>query len=80
MDKKTVRTIAHLSRLTFEEKNEEKITNDVDTADIEPLTSPLEKTAKTRSDNVNAENRKEVFLNNAPSSNEDYILVPRVVE
>ena len=93
MDKKTVRTIAHLSRLTFDEKNEEKITNDlnniikfvdqlndVDTADIEPLTSPLEKTAKTRSDNVNAENRKEVFLNNAPSSNEDYILVPRVVE
>ena len=93
MDKKTVRTIAHLSRLTFDEKNEEKITNDLnniikfvdqlnnaETSDIEPLTSPLEKVARTRPDNVTAENRKETFLKNAPSSNEDYILVPRVIE
>tara|TARA_B110000902_G_scaffold7898_1_gene9435 strand:+ start:5412 stop:5693 length:282 start_codon:yes stop_codon:yes gene_type:complete len=93
MDKKTVRTIAHLSRLTFDEKNEEKITNDLnniikfvdqlndaETSDIEPLTSPLEKVARTRPDNVTAENRKETFLKNAPLSNEDYILVPRVVE
>ena len=79
MDKKTVRTIAHLSRLTFDEKNGEKITNDLnniikfvdqlndaETSDIEPLTSPLEKVARTRPDNVTAENRKETFLKNAP--------------
>jgi aspartyl-tRNA(Asn)/glutamyl-tRNA(Gln) amidotransferase subunit C len=93
MDKKTVSTIAYLSRLSLNEKNEDKITNDLeniikfvgqlneaDTKNIEPLSSPLEKTAKTRNDNVTAKNRKEVFLERSPKSNEDYFLVPRVVE
>jgi aspartyl-tRNA(Asn)/glutamyl-tRNA(Gln) amidotransferase subunit C len=93
MDKKTVSTIAYLSRLSLNEENEDKITEDLkniikfvdqldgaDTNDIEPLANPLEKTAKTRTDNVTAKNRKEVFLERSPKSNEDYFLVPRVVE
>ena len=93
MDKKTVSTIAYLSRLSLNEENEEKITEDLkniikfvdqldgaDTNNIEPLANPLEKTAKTRIDNVTAKNRKEVFLERSPKSNEDYFLVPRVVE
>ena len=54
--------------------------NDVDTSDIEPLTNPLEKTAKTRDDQVTSKNLKQELLEIAPSSNEDYFLVPRVVE
>ncbi len=93
MDKETVATISYLARLRFDEDNKEKITKDLeniiefvdqlesaDTSDIEPLANPLEKTAKTRSDEITAENRKETFLENAPDSNEDYFLVPRVVE
>ena len=93
MDKKTVSTIAYLSRLSLNEENEDKITEDLkniikfvdqldgaDTNNIEPLANPLEKTAKTRTDNVTAKNRKEVFLKRSPKSNEDYFLVPRVVE
>ena len=93
MDKKTVSTIAYLSRLSLDEKNEDKITKDLeniikfvdqldsaDTKNIEPLANPLEKTAKTRSDNITAKNRKEIFLDRSPKSNEDYFLVPRVVE
>ena len=93
MDKKTVSTIAYLSRLSLNAENEDKITEDLkniikfvdqlngaDTNNIEPLANPLEKTAKTRTDNVTAKNRKEVFLERAPKSNEDYFLVPRVVE
>ena len=93
MDKETVATISYLSRLSFDKENEEKIIKDleniikfvdqldgVDTSDIEPLKSPLEKTAKTRNDQISAENRKEQFLKNAPDANEDYFLVPRVVE
>jgi len=93
MDKKTVANIAYLSRLKLNSDNEEKITsdleniikfvdqlNDVNVENIAPLTSPLEKTAKTRSDEVTAKNRKDVFLERAPKSNEDYFLVPRVVE
>ena len=93
MDKKTVTTISYLSRLKIDGEKEEKITNDleniikfvdqlndIDTSDIEPLTNPLEKTAKTREDIVTADNLKKELLEIAPSSNEDYFLVPRVVE
>jgi Asp-tRNA(Asn)/Glu-tRNA(Gln) amidotransferase C subunit len=37
-------------------------------------------TASTHEDIVNSDNEKEKFLKNAPASNEDYFLVPRVVE
>ena len=93
MDKKTVTTISYLSRLKIDDGKEEKITNDleniinfvdqlndVDTSSIEPLTNPLEKTAKSRTDEVTAKNLKKELLKIAPSSNEDYFLVPRVVE
>ena len=93
MDKKTVTTISYLSRLKIDGEKEEKITNDlaniikfvdqlndIDTSDVEPLTNPLEKTAKTRDDIVTADNLKKELLEIAPSSNKDYFLVPRVVE
>ena len=93
MDKKTVTTISYLSRLMIDKEKEEKIVqdldniiefvdqlNDADTSDVEPLTNPLEKTAKTRSDKVTAKNLKKELLEIAPSSNDDYFLVPRVVE
>ena len=93
MDKKTVTTISYLSRLKIDGEKEEKIVkdlsniikfvdqlNDADTTDVEPLANPLEKTAKTRADKVTAKNLKNELLEIAPSSNEDYFLVPRVVE
>ena len=93
MDKKTVTTISYLSRLKIDDKKEEKIIkdldniiefvdqlDDIDTSNIEPLTNPHEKTAKTRTDEVTAKNLKDELLEIAPSSNDDYFLVPRVVE
>ena len=93
MDKKTVTTISYLSRLKIDPEKEEKITsdleniikfvdqlNDAETSGVEPLTNPLEKTAKTRTDQVTAKNLKKELLEIGPSSNEDYFLVPRVVE
>ena len=93
MDKKTVTAISYLSRLSIDNEKEEKIVqdldniikfvdqlNDADTSDVEPLTNPLEKTAKTRTDQVTAKNLKKELLEIAPSSNDDYFLVPRVVE
>jgi aspartyl-tRNA(Asn)/glutamyl-tRNA(Gln) amidotransferase subunit C len=93
MDKKTVETISYLSRLKIDVEKEDKITedlkniikfvdqlNDVNTSKINPLNNPLEKTAKTREDHVSAKNLKKELLEVAPSANEDYFLVPRVVE
>ena len=91
MDKKTVTTISYLSRLKIDDQKEEKIIEDldniikfvdqlniIDTSDVAPLTNPLEKTAKTRKDIVTAKNLKKDLLEVAPSSNDDYFLVPRV--
>ena len=93
MDKKTVTTISYLSRLKIDDQKEEKIIEDldniikfvdqlniIDTSEVAPLTNPLEKTAKTRKDIITAKNLKKELLEVAPSANEDYFLVPRVVE
>ena len=93
MDQETVRTICYLARLQIDEDKAQKIESDLetiiemigglqafDTENIQPLYSPLEKTAFMHEDIENSDNQKEKFLQNAATSNEDYFLVPRVVE
>ena len=93
MDQEIVRTICYLARLEIDEDKAQKIEKDlekiieligglgsIDTSNIEPLYSPLEKTASKHEDIVNSDNQKEQFLQNAPNANDDYFLVPRVVE
>ena len=93
MDQETVRTICYLARLQIDEDKAQKIENDLeaiiemigglqafDTENIQPLYSPLEKTTFMHDDIENSDNQKEKFLKNAAASNEDYFLVPRVVE
>ena len=93
MDQETVRTICYLARLEIDQSKSEKVQKDletiidligslqtIDTSDIEPLYSPLEMTAFMHDDIEKSDNKKEKFLENAASSNEDYFLVPRVVE
>ncbi len=93
MDQETVRTICYLARLEIDKDKAQKIESDLetiiemigglqafDTENIQPLYSPLEKTAFMHEDIENSDNQKEKFLQNAAASNEDYFLVPRVVE
>ena len=93
MDQETVRTICYLARLQIDKDKAQKIESDLetiiemigglqafDTENIQPLYSPLEKTAFMHEDIENSDNQKEKFLQNAAASNEDYFLVPRVVE
>ncbi|MDB4029304.1 Asp-tRNA(Asn)/Glu-tRNA(Gln) amidotransferase subunit GatC [Gammaproteobacteria bacterium] len=93
MDQEIVRTICYLARLEIDQDKVEKIEQDleiiieligqlssIDTSNIEPLYSPLEKTALKHEDIIDSDNQKEKFLQNAAASNEDYFLVPRVVE
>ena len=93
MDQETVRTICYLARLEIDQSKSEKIQKDlgtiidligslqtIDTSDIEPLYSPLEMTAFMHDDIEKSDNKKKEFLENAAASNEDYFLVPRVVE
>ena len=93
MDQETVRTICYLARLQIDEDKAQKIENDLETIiemigglqafnteNIQPLYSPLEKTAFMHEDIESSDNQKEKFLQNAAVSNEDYFLVPRVIE
>ena len=93
MDQEIVRTICYLARLEIDEDKAQKIEKDletiieligglssIDTTNIEPLYSPLEKTALKHEDILNSDNQKQKFLQNAPNANDDYFLVPRVVE
>ena len=93
MDQEIVRTICYLARLEIDEDKAQKIEKDletiieligglgsIDTTNIEPLYSPLEKTALKHEDILHSDNQKEKFLQNAPHSNDDYFLVPRFVE
>ena len=93
MDKEIVRTICYLARLEIDEDKAQKIEKDletiieligglssIDTTNIEPLYSPLEKTALKHEDILDSDNQKQKFLQNSPNANDDYFLVPRVVE
>ena len=93
MDLETVRTICYLARLEIEQKKSEKVQKDleriidligslqsIDTSNVEPLYNPLEMTAFKHEDQEASDNKKDKFLENAAESNEDYFLVPRVVE
>ena len=93
MDRETVRTICYLARLEIEQEKSEKVQEDleriidligslqfIDTSNVEPLYNPLEMTAFKHEDIESSDNKKDKFLKNAAESNEDYFLVPRVVE
>ena len=93
MDNKTIETISYLARLKLDDDKKEKITKDleniinfvdelqdINTDDITPLANPLEKTAPKREDSVTSKSRKEAFLLNSPESDQNYFIVPKVVE
>ena len=93
MDNKTIETISYLARLQLEKDKKEKIIKDLEniinfvdelqdlnTENIAPLANPLEKVAPKRKDTVTSRSRKEAFLSNSPESDQDYFIVPKVVE
>ena len=54
--------------------------NEVDTKDIEPLSSVVEQKLFQREDIVKKMNEKEEILKNSPNKNENYFVVPKVIE
>ena len=92
LTREDVLKIATLSKLEFSESEIEKFRvdlnkifdymeelNGVDTNDVAPLFNVLDLKDKLRKDNIkNAEIKKEI-LKNAPNSDEEFIIVPKVV-
>ena len=93
IDLKTIKHISKLSRISVDEKKAKKLAgdlnsifdfieklNELDTNKVEPLTSIAETTLKFRTDEVKSENIRNQILKNSPEENEDFFVVPRVVE
>ena len=90
---KTIKHISKLSRISVDAEKAKKLAVDMNsifdfieklkelnTDNIEPLTSVAETTLKLRADEVKSGNIREDVLKNSPDENEDFFVVPRVVE
>ena len=93
IDLKTIKHISKLSRISVDEKKAEKLASDLNaifdfieklnelkTKNVEPLTSVAETTLKLRPDEVKSKNLREQIIKNSPKDNDDYFVVPKVIE
>ena len=54
--------------------------NELKTDNVEPLTSVAETTLKLRTDEVKSKDIRKQIIKNSPQDNEDYFVVPKVIE
>jgi aspartyl-tRNA(Asn)/glutamyl-tRNA(Gln) amidotransferase subunit C len=93
IDLKTIKHISKLSRISVDDAKANKLAgdlnsifdfieklNELNTDNVEPLTSVAETILKLRVDEVKSENIRDQILKNSPEENEDFFVVPRVVE
>ena len=91
--KDTVKKISKLSRIASNEKFEESMIkdlnsilkfveqlNEVKIENIEPLASTVDQELIKRDDKVNLMNEKKDILSNSPVDNENFYVVPKVIE
>ena len=93
IDLKTIKHISKLSRISVDDEKAEKLAgdlnsifdfieklNELNTNNVEPLTSVAETTLKLRADEIKSKNIRNQILQNSPDDNEDFFVLPRVVE
>ena len=93
VDAATVRRIAHLARIAVADNEVEGLRtelnamlafveqlNEVNVEGVEPMTSVTPMVMKKRADVVTDGNDAEAVLKNAPQSEDNYYLVPKVIE
>ena len=93
VDAQTVRRIAHLARIAVDESEIAHLQGElnailawveqlqaVDVAGVEPMTSVTPMTMKMRTDEVTDGGKPEDIVKNAPQSDDNFFVVPKVVE
>ena len=93
IDLKTIKHISKLSRISVDDDKAKKLAgdlssifdfieklNELNTDKVEPLTSVVETTLKLRTDEVKSKDIRDQILKNSPDENEDFFVVPKVVE
>ena len=93
IDKNQVKKVAKLARISLDDKKLESLSKDLvsilnfveelnklDTKKTDPLTSVIDKTLVTRKDEIIDGKIKDQILKNSPDKNEEFFIVPKVVE
>ena len=93
VDLQTVKRVARLARIAVTEEDAERMTgelntilgfveqlNEVDVSGVEPMTSVIPMQMKKRQDVVTDGGKVDDIMANAPASDENFFLVPKVVE
>ena len=93
IDKNQVKKVAKLSRISLDESKIDSLSkdldsiisfveklNELDTKEIKTLKSITNKTLETRNDIVDDGKIKNDILKNSPEKNEDFFIVPKVIE
>ncbi|MCQ2004528.1 Asp-tRNA(Asn)/Glu-tRNA(Gln) amidotransferase subunit GatC [Rhizobium sp. NRK18] len=93
VDLATVKRVAHLARIAVTEDEAEKMMgelntilgfveqlSEVDVKDVEPMTSVTPMAMRKRIDEITDGNKAEDVVANAPVTDKNFFLVPKVVE
>ena len=93
IDKNQVKKVAKLSRISLEDNKIDSLSkdldsiltfveklNELDTKEIKTLKSITDKTLEARNDTVDDGKIKDDILKNSPEKNEDFFIVPKVIE
>ena len=93
IDKETIKHISKLARISLDEKQVDNLSKDLssiikfieklnklNTDDIEPLTSIIDASLRFRKDEILEGKIREQILKNSPEKNDEFFVVPKVVE
>ncbi|WP_428649790.1 Asp-tRNA(Asn)/Glu-tRNA(Gln) amidotransferase subunit GatC [Roseibium sp.] len=93
VDTDTVKRVARLARIKVSDDDATRMTSElnailgfveqldeVNIEGVEPLTSVVEQTMKKRADGVTDGNKANDITQNAPASEDNFFMVPKVVE
>ena len=93
LDKEKIKHVAKLARISVNQAKVDSLTkdlnsifkfieqlNEIDTNKIEPLTSILNQSLRSRKDEINDGKIREKVLKNSPKDSEEFFVVPKVVE
>ena len=93
IDKDKIKHTAKLARISLDEKKIDDLSKDLsnifkfieklnkaNTENVKPLSSILDHSLRLREDKVNDGNMRKKILENAPNKNEDFFIVPKVIE
>ena len=93
IDKDTIKHISKLARISLDDKKIDSLSKDIssimkfieklnklNTDKINPFTSIINSSLKSRIDEVKEEKIRDQILKNSPDSNDEFFVVPKVIE